>query len=68
MKRKLFSYRGPVLVDDNCIKKSWSAETQAISKNDAYNKFVMKCRYSALDFVDKNVKVTLPGQLIEVNL
>ena len=64
---KLFTYKGPIMVDDNCINESWCAETQAFSKHDAYNNFVMKCRYSTLDFLDKNVKITLPGRLIEVN-
>lgn len=63
---KLFIYKGPIMVNDNCVKESWTAETSATNKSDAYNRFVMKCRYSMLDFLDRNVKVTLPGRLIEV--
>lgn len=67
MKRfKLYFYKGPILIEDNCFRESWRAETVAINKNDAYNRFIMKCRREALDFIDPNIKITLPGQLSEV--
>lgn len=62
---KLYFYRGPVMINDNCVKNSWKAETMALDKRDAYNKFVMKCRYLAVGFLEGNAKITLPGQLSE---
>lgn len=68
MKFKLFAYKGPIMVEDNCVNECWTAETNALNKDDAYNRFIMKCRYSAFDYLDRGVKITLPGRLMEVNL
>lgn len=62
----LYSYKGPVMVDDNCLKNSWSSETIARNKTEAYNNFVMKCKRTLEDVYGMNIKVTLPGRLNEV--
>ena len=68
MKIKLFSYKGPVMVNDNCIDNSWSVETSAFDRRDAYNRLVMKVRNIMIDSLDMNAKITLPGRLVEVKL
>ena len=65
---KLYSYKGPVMIDDNCVNKSWRGETSAYNKRDAYNRLTMRCRHDITDFFGEDVKVTLPGQLIEVRV
>lgn len=70
MKRKLFVYKGPIMVDDNCVKTDWSRDVSALDKKDAYNNFVMIAKYFLEEVADipMNSKVTLPGSLIEVRL
>lgn len=68
MKTKLYRYKGPVLIDGNCVTESWLVDTSAFDKDDAYNRLVMKYRHAGLDDVDPNAFVVLPGQLIEVKL
>lgn len=65
---KLFAYKGPIMVEDNCVQEVWNADTMAFDKRDAYNKLVMMCRHSALDFIDRSIKISLPGRLTEVRI
>lgn len=65
---KLFVYKGPVMVDDNCINETWEAETMAVDRTDAYSRLVMKNRHSNILEIDSDSKVTLPGRLIEVKM
>lgn len=65
---KLYSYKGPIMVNDNCINNSYELKTSAFNKRDAYNRMIMRIRNFLLDDIDMNAKVTLPGRLSEVKL
>lgn len=60
-KYKTYSYKGPVMLFDNCIERSWTAETWAISKAKAMNNLIY--RYKQDHNLAKQAKVSLPGQL-----
>lgn len=68
MNIKRFVYKGPIMVEDDCVNECWTAETNALDEKDAYNRFIMKCRHSAFDFLDMRIKITLPGKLMEVKV
>lgn len=65
--RKLFVYKGPIMIDDSCVTEEWDSEVSAFDKTDAYNQFVMKVKIMNIEDLASR-KVTLPGRLIEVKL
>ena len=62
--KKTYHYSGPVMRFDNCIEQNWSADTWAVSKKKAMSNLVY--RYKMENDMVPEVKITLPGRLIEV--
>lgn len=61
---KRYSYNGPVFEFDRCIAPSWIAETSAPSKEKAKSNLAF--RFKRDNNKVKNAKITLPGEIVEL--
>lgn len=64
MEPKRYFYKGPVMLFDNCIERSWSADTWAVSETKARSNLIY--RYKKDRDLDRRSKISLPGKLIVV--
>lgn len=64
MVKKTYHYQGPVMMFDNCVMSSWSAETWATSAAKAKSNLIY--RYKQDNNLAPNAKITLPGKITEV--
>lgn len=61
MEKKTYIYKGPVMLFDNCIEQSWTAETWAESEKKARNNLAY--RYKMDHDLASRAKISLPGRL-----
>ena len=61
MNRQLYHYEGPVMCFGTCLSAHWSADTVAISENQARNNF--KFQYKKLTNKAPSAKIDLPGSI-----
>lgn len=62
---KQYSYDGPVMEFDTCIKNSWKASTFAVSEKKARSNLTYQ--FKRMNNRLPNTKITLPGKLTLVS-
>lgn len=65
MEKKTYIYKGPVMLFDNCIERSWTAETWAVSMAKARSNLTY--RYKSEHDLDRRAKISLPGKFVLVS-
>ena len=62
--KKEYIYQGPVMLFDNCVERSWKAQTWAVSEQKARNNLTF--RYKQDHNLAAQAKISLPGRVISV--
>lgn len=62
--KKLYSYEGPVMEFDTCLKRKWIATTYAVSEAKA--RCNLTYQYKLQKGLHVDTKITLPGKIVLV--